>query len=95
MRIAHLAAAALVAVTPLFAQNATPAQPVHGPTPARPAVAALNRADPNSPAQAGRNALYKYLDDIATKDGAARSEKIAKITTRAKPRPASGKCAQR
>ena len=43
----------------------------------------LNRADPNSPAQAGRNALSKYLDDIAAKDEGARSEAIAKITTRA------------
>ena len=40
-------------------------------------------ADPNSPAQAGRNALYKYLDDIADKDTAVRREQIAGITTRA------------
>ena len=44
--------------------------PAHGPAPARPAVAPLNRADPNSPAQAGRNALYKYLDDIAAQQTA-------------------------
>jgi cephalosporin-C deacetylase-like acetyl esterase len=48
----------------------------------RPAAAPLNRADPNSPAQAGRNALYKYLDDIAAKDEAAREAAIAKIATR-------------
>jgi len=39
--------------------------------------------DPNSPAQAGRNALYKYLDDIAAKDEAGRRDAMAKITTRA------------
>jgi cephalosporin-C deacetylase-like acetyl esterase len=33
--------------------------------------------------QAGRNALYQYLDDIAAKDEAARRAEIAKITTRA------------
>jgi cephalosporin-C deacetylase-like acetyl esterase len=60
-----------------FAQ--TPAPPA---VPARAAVAPLNRADPNSPAQAGRNALYKYLDDIATKDEAERRAAIAKITTK-------------
>jgi hypothetical protein len=48
----------------------------------RPAAAPLNRADPNSPAQAGRNALYKLLDDIAAKDEAAREAAIAKIATR-------------
>jgi cephalosporin-C deacetylase-like acetyl esterase len=56
--------------------------PANGPAPARPAAAPLNRADSNSPAQAGRNALYKYLDDIADKDTAARRVEIAKITTR-------------
>ena len=49
---------------------------------ARAAVPPLARADPNSPAQAGRNALYKYLDDIAAKDEAARRAEMAKITTR-------------
>jgi cephalosporin-C deacetylase-like acetyl esterase len=63
----------------LAEQTTTPA---HGPAPARPAVAPLNRADPNSPAQAGRNALYKYLDDIAAQQTAARRATIAKITTR-------------
>ncbi len=57
--------------------------PMHGPAPVRPAVVPLNKPDPNSPAQAGRNALYKYLDDIADKDTAARSAVIAKITTQA------------
>ena len=48
------------------------------------AAAAMGRpADVNSPAQAGRNALYKYLDDIADKDTAERREAVAKITTRA------------
>jgi cephalosporin-C deacetylase-like acetyl esterase len=50
--------------------------------PARPAVAPLNRADPNSPAQAGRNALYQYLDGIAAKDETARQTGIAAIATR-------------
>jgi cephalosporin-C deacetylase-like acetyl esterase len=49
----------------------------------RPAAAPLNRADPNSPAQAGRNSLYKLLDDIAAKDESAREAAIAKIATRA------------
>lgn len=59
-----------------FAQM--PAPPA---APARPA-APLNRADPNSPAQVGRNALYKYLDDIAARDEVERRDVIAKITTR-------------
>lgn len=50
--------------------------------PARAAVPPLAKADPNNPEQAGRNALYKYLDDIAAKDEAARRAEIAKITTR-------------
>lgn len=50
--------------------------------PARPALPPLAKADPNSPAQAGRNALYQYLDDIAAKDEVARRAEIAKITTR-------------
>ena len=32
----------------------------------------MGRAAANSPEQAGRNALYKYLDDIADKDTAER-----------------------
>jgi cephalosporin-C deacetylase-like acetyl esterase len=40
-------------------------------------------ANPNSPAQAGRQALYKYLDDIAAKDEGVRRETISGITTRA------------
>jgi cephalosporin-C deacetylase-like acetyl esterase len=54
-------------------------------TPATAATAAAParvRLDPNSPAQAGRTALYKYLDDIAAKDEAERRAEIAKITTR-------------
>jgi cephalosporin-C deacetylase-like acetyl esterase len=48
------------------------------------AAAAMGRpADPNSPEQAGRQALYKYLDDIAAKDEAVRRSQIAGITTRA------------
>jgi cephalosporin-C deacetylase-like acetyl esterase len=48
------------------------------------AAAAMGRpADANSPAQAGRQALYKVLDDIAAKDEAARGAEIANITTRA------------
>src|ERR1700722_11166037 len=46
-------------------------------------VPPLQKADPTRPEQAGRNALYKYLDDIAAKDEAARRAEIAKITTRA------------
>jgi cephalosporin-C deacetylase-like acetyl esterase len=65
----------------------TPAQPsVQSPQPgraSRPALPPLAKADPNSPAQAGRNALYKYLDDIAAKDEAERSAAVAKIATRA------------
>ena len=47
------------------------------------AAAAMGRPEANSPAQAGRNALYIYLDDIAAKDEAARRAEIAGITTRA------------
>lgn len=91
MRIGRLVAislpailtASLLTVTPLCAQPPAGSGATHGPAPARPAVAPLNRVDANSPAQAGRNALYKYLDDIAAKDEAARRETIAKITTRA------------
>lgn len=46
------------------------------------ALPSLAKADPNSPGQAGRNALYQYLDDIAAKDEAVRRAEIAKITTR-------------
>jgi cephalosporin-C deacetylase-like acetyl esterase len=52
------------------------------PAPAN-AAAALGRPDANSSAQAGREALYAYLDGIAAKDEAARREAIVKITTRA------------
>jgi cephalosporin-C deacetylase-like acetyl esterase len=81
MRIASAAAALLVASFPaaLRAQN----QPVHGPAPVRSPVAPLNKPEANAPDQAGRNALYSYLDDIAAKDEAARHETVAKITTRA------------
>jgi len=79
MRVFSAAAlcALLLVSSAEFAQ--TPAPPA---VPARPAVAPLNRVDPNSPAQAGRNALYKYLDDIAARDEAERRDVIAKITTR-------------
>jgi len=92
MRILPFAAAAALFASSFAnasAQGAEPGSlpeqtkpPMHGPAPVRPAVAPLNRADPNSPAQAGRNALYKYLDDIADKDTADRRAAIAKITTR-------------
>ncbi len=79
MRVFSAAAlcALLLVSSAAFAQTAAPPA-----VPARPAVAPLNRADPNSPAQAGRNALYKYLDDIAARDEAERRDVIAKITTR-------------
>ena len=44
------------------------------------AAAAMGRPVAGSPGQAGRQALYKYLDDIAAKDEAARRAEIAKIT---------------
>lgn len=76
MRIPRLAAVAAFVAAPLaVAQTAPPA--------GRPETAPLNRPAANSPAQAGRNALYQYLDDIAAKDEAARRDTIAKITTRA------------
>jgi cephalosporin-C deacetylase-like acetyl esterase len=40
-------------------------------------------ADPKSPEQVGRQALYQYLDDIADKDTAERRAEVAKITTKA------------
>jgi cephalosporin-C deacetylase-like acetyl esterase len=46
------------------------------------AAAVRARIDPNRAEQAGRSALYKYLDDIAAKDEAARRAEIARITTR-------------
>ena len=95
MRLLSFAAATVVlASTFALAQSPEPGSlpeqvaPVHGPAPARaavpgrPAAAPLNRADPNSPAQAGRNDLYQYLDDIAAKDAAERRAEVAKITTR-------------
>jgi hypothetical protein len=66
----------------LLVSSATFAQAPPQTPPARPALPPLAKADPNNPAQAGRNALYKYLDDIAAKDEAARRAEIAKITTR-------------
>ncbi len=41
------------------------------------------KPDPNSPAQAGRNQLNKYLDDIAAQQTSVRRAAIAAITTRA------------
>ena len=41
------------------------------------------KPDPNSPAQAGRNQLNKYLDDIAAHQASARRAAIAAITTQA------------
>ena len=98
MRILTAAAAATLFVASSFViaqgpepgsapEQATPpartTPPARATAPAQAAVAPLVRADRNSPAQAGRNALYKYLDDIAAKDEAARRETMAKITTRA------------
>ena len=81
--------AALLASTFAIAQGTEPgslpeqiAPPVSGAARPRPAVPPLNRADPNSPAQAGRNVLYKYLDDIAAQQTAERRAEIARITTR-------------
>jgi cephalosporin-C deacetylase-like acetyl esterase len=47
------------------------------------AAAAMGRPVAGSPGQAGREALYKYLDDIAAKDEAVRRGVIAGIATRA------------
>src|ERR1035437_10930561 len=81
--------AALLASTFAIGQGPEPgslpeqiAPPVSGAARPRSAVPPLNRADPNSPAQAGRNVLYKYLDDIAAKQTAERRADIARITTR-------------
>ena len=79
--------AALYAVAFSSALALAQTKPASVPAPAapaaqRPTAPPLNRVDPNSPAQAGRNALYQYLDGIAAKDEAARRETIAKITTR-------------
>jgi cephalosporin-C deacetylase-like acetyl esterase len=74
MRTLHLIpAAALLAAAFLSAQIPT-AAPAQTP-PARP--------DPNSPSNIGRTQLSNYLDDIATKETAARRATIAAITTRA------------
>ena len=79
MKISAAAAlCALAIVSSMTFGQAPPAGAV-----GRAAVAPLNRADPNSPAQAGRNALYVYLDGIAAKDEAVRRETVAGITTRA------------
>src|SRR5437868_8523749 len=92
MRILYSAALCAVLAAPsfLFSQEPGMAPEQMAPPPPRPTVpqpgrtaaAPLNRPAANSPAQAGRNALYKYLDYIAGKDEAARREKIAAITTR-------------
>jgi hypothetical protein len=78
MRVPFCAAlcALLLVSSAVIAQTPAPVAP------ARPAVPPLAKADPNNPAQAGRTALYKYLDDIAAKDEAARRADMAKITTR-------------
>ena len=70
--------AALAALLPClaFAQTAPPVPTGHATTPA------LQHPDPNSPANAGRIALYNYLDKIAEQDTAARRAAIEKITTR-------------
>ena len=68
----------LAASSVALAQTPGPASPQATPA----AAPARVRLDPDSPAQAGRTALYKYLDDIAAKDEAERRAEIAKITTR-------------
>ncbi len=81
MRMFRLVSVAALVATSLASAQTAPS--VAAPAANRPAAAPLNRANPNSPQQAGRNALYKYLDDIAAKDEAERRDTIAKITTRA------------
>ena len=77
MRFPNLIALAALLASPIaYAQAPAPANP-------RPAVPPLVRADQNSPANAGRLQLYKYLDDIAAKDNAARRATVAAIHTRA------------
>ena len=58
------------------------AQTVPPPANPRAAAPAMERPDPNSPANAGRAALFNYLDKIAEQQTAARRAAIAKITTR-------------
>ncbi|HEX9201071.1 MAG TPA: acetylxylan esterase, partial [Acidobacteriaceae bacterium] len=93
MRFLCLAAAVVVFASSFpvaSAQSAEPGSlpersappPVHGPSPARTAVPSLARPDANSPAQAGREQLYQYLDGIAARDEAERRAVIAKIVTR-------------
>jgi cephalosporin-C deacetylase-like acetyl esterase len=87
MRFSGLVAGAVVVSSFGFAiarGQGTGSQPERGgPVPKRPVVTPMNRPDPKSATQAGRNALWKYLDDIADKDTAARRADVAKITTRA------------
>ncbi len=70
-----LTATALLAPTLAFSQPPATPRAAAGPP--------LVRADPNSPANAGRKQLYEYLDAIAAKDNAARRTTIAAIHTRA------------
>jgi len=75
MRIFHVVSAALLVSSIGFAQAPT--------TNFRQGVPPLIKADPNSPANAGRTQLYKYLDDIAAGQTAARRAAVAAIHTRA------------
>jgi cephalosporin-C deacetylase-like acetyl esterase len=74
MRTLHLLPAAALFAALLSAQT-PPTTPQRPATPVRP--------DPNSPANIGRTQLTNYLDDIASKETAARRTSIAAITTRA------------
>jgi cephalosporin-C deacetylase-like acetyl esterase len=77
MRIPHLISAATLLFSAFLSAQAPTA------TPTRPAAQPQARPDPNSPANIGRTQLTNYLDDLATKDTAARRTTIAAITTRA------------
>jgi cephalosporin-C deacetylase-like acetyl esterase len=78
-----LAAATLLTPATVQAQSQPQAQSLP-PAAARPGAApALVRADPNSPANAGRRALSESLNDLAAKDTAVRRDTVATIKTRA------------
>ncbi len=66
---------ASAAAIPAIAQTPAPPRPA-GPPP-------LVRADPNSPANAGRRALSESLNETAAKYTAARAAAVAAIKTRA------------
>jgi small-conductance mechanosensitive channel len=77
-----IAALAFASISPAQEPGNAPEQ-LAAPARPRPAAPPLSRPRADSPEQAGREQLYKYLDDIASRAEAERHSNVASITARA------------